>query len=403
MNIDSDRLLLFEALLSHSGLQGILNKAASILRNPLFACDMGINVVAKSDSENVDDPAWSDDPSDHIAVIRSSALSGDFAKMYASDRAFISTNPASPHRYLASRVRDGGDVLGHVVVIEQSKAFEDKDVELLPLICQVVAFELRGRRDSSDRVSYGTLVEDLVAGRVGDEEARNRLARLGISLPPVLRVMVIDLARPEKLISADYLRLQILRAFPKGMAVARDRRIVHILDGSIGISDVRSRLGQGIYVEGLSIGLSRPFTNLEDVSHAFAQADAAIRLRNHGSGEVISEYDSVAGAHLAELVSASYPVEMTVHPKLAALEEFDGANGTDHVRYLHAFLFSGRSVAAAAAALGVHKNSMYYRVRRLEELMGVDLSDERTCFLLQLSLALRGWPLCVDISKNSRI
>ena len=403
MDLAQKKLALFDALLSRRGLQGILNAAAEILGNPLFACDMGINVVAKSETPFVDDPAWSDDPSDHIAVIRSSALSGDFAKMYATDKAFISTNPASPHRYLASRVRDGGDVLGHIVVIEQSKPFEGEDVELLPLVCQVVAFELRGKRESSDSVSYGTLVEDLIAGKVGEEEARLRLARLGISLPEVLRVMIVDLVAPEKLISADYLRLQILRAFPKGMAIVHGRRIIHILDGSISVADVRSRLVRGVYMEGLSIGLSRSFTHLEDAGFAFSQADAAIRLRNVGSGEEISEYDAVAGAHLAELVSASYPVEKTVHPKLTLLEEFDAANGTDHVRHLHAYLFAGRSVAAAASALGSHKNSMYYRVRRLEELMDVDLSDERTCFLLQLSLALRGWPLSVNASENSRI
>ena len=66
-------------------------------------------------------------------------------------------------------------------------------------------------------------------------------------------------------------------------------------------------------------------------------------------------------------------------------------HGTDHVRYLHAYLSSGRSVSAAADMLTTHKNSMYYRVGRLEEIMGVDLSDERACFLLQLSLALQGY------------
>jgi DNA-binding PucR family transcriptional regulator len=32
---------------------------------------------------------------------------------------------------------------------------------------------------------------------------------------------------------------------------------------------------------------------------------------------------------------------------------------------------------------------MYYRLRRIEELADVDLSDEETCFVLQLSLAMK--------------
>ncbi|MDD5923151.1 MAG: hypothetical protein PUC44_08290, partial [Eubacteriales bacterium] len=259
MDINGKRLALFDSLLSRGGLQKILDVAADILGNPLFVCDMGVNVVAKSDTPAVDDPAWSNDPSDHIAVIRSSAKSGDFAKMYATDEAFISSNPVSPHRYLASRVRDGGDVLGHVVVIEQSKTFDEEDVKTLPLVCQVIAFELRGRHDVSvDRVNYGTIVDDLVEGRSDSSELSQRMERIGVSLPPVMRIMVLDLVQPETLISPDYLRLQVLRAFPEGLAIARGPRIIHIFDGSADGREVEARLARFIYTDGLSIGLSWP-------------------------------------------------------------------------------------------------------------------------------------------------
>ena len=392
MDINGKRLALFDSLLSRGGLQKILDVAADILGNPLFVCDMGVNVVAKSDTPAVDDPAWSNDPSDHIAVIRSSAKSGDFAKMYATDEAFISSNPASPHRYLASRVRDGGDVLGHVVVIEQSKTFDEEDVKTLPLVCQVIAFELRGRHDVSvDRVNYGTIVDDLVEGRSDSSELSQRMERIGVSLPPVMRIMVLDLVQPETLISPDYLRLQVLRAFPEGLAIARGQRIIHIFGGSADGREVEARLARFIYTDGLSIGLSWPFSDLADAPFAYAQADAAVRLGGSGNAGTIAGYDEVVAAHIAELLAEARPLRTVVHPKLLELEEFDKEHGTDHVRYLHAYLSSGRSVSAAADMLTTHKNSMYYRVGRLEEIMGVDLSDERTCFLLQLSIALQGY------------
>ena len=50
MDINGKRLALFDSLLNCGGLEEILDVAADILGNPLFACDMGINVVmAKSD------------------------------------------------------------------------------------------------------------------------------------------------------------------------------------------------------------------------------------------------------------------------------------------------------------------------------------------------------------------
>ena len=72
------------------------------------------------------------------------------------------------------------------------------------------------------------------------------------------------------------------------------------------------------------------------------------------------------------------------------LDQLDALDGTNYVETLAAYLNCGRNVASAAKALHMHKNSLYYRVQRIEEAAGVDLSDEHTCFSLQLALALRG-------------
>ena len=56
------------------------------------------------------------------------------------------------------------------------------------------------------------------------------------------------------------------------------------------------------------------------------------------------------------------------------------------------YLCDGRSpssVARAAQSLSLHKNSMYYRIERIGELTGVDLSDERERLVAQLALAAR--------------
>ena len=82
--------------------------------------------------------------------------------------------------------------------------------------------------------------------------------------------------------------------------------------------------------------------------------------------------------------------EEFVVQEIALIEAFDARDHTDYLRSLAAYLNSGRNVAKASRMLGVHKNSMYYRIQRIEELADVDLAEERACFLLQLSLAMRG-------------
>ena len=58
------------------------------------------------------------------------------------------------------------------------------------------------------------------------------------------------------------------------------------------------------------------------------------------------------------------------------------------VETLRAFLDSAASAPAAAAILKVHRTTLYYRLSRIEELLGIDLSDGRTRLSLHLGLAL---------------
>lgn len=58
------------------------------------------------------------------------------------------------------------------------------------------------------------------------------------------------------------------------------------------------------------------------------------------------------------------------------------------VETLRAFLDSAASAPAAAAALQIHRTTLYYRLSRVEELLGIDLSDGRTRLSLHLGITL---------------
>ncbi|WP_084078461.1 helix-turn-helix domain-containing protein [Desulfitobacterium chlororespirans] len=49
---------------------------------------------------------------------------------------------------------------------------------------------------------------------------------------------------------------------------------------------------------------------------------------------------------------------------------------------LEAYLDSGRSIQRASERFFLHKNTLYYRIRKIEELCAVSLEDENVCFSL---------------------
>ena len=54
---------------------------------------------------------------------------------------------------------------------------------------------------------------------------------------------------------------------------------------------------------------------------------------------------------------------------------------------LRAYLETGGSHAAASDRLGIHRNTMAYRLRRISELIGRDVGDSQSWLTLHLALS----------------
>ncbi|NKX54360.1 PucR family transcriptional regulator [Arthrobacter mobilis] len=62
-------------------------------------------------------------------------------------------------------------------------------------------------------------------------------------------------------------------------------------------------------------------------------------------------------------------------PAVDAVAAYDSSHGTDYAATLLAYLESGQNVAAAAAALLLHPNTLRYRLRRIAELFDLSLDE----------------------------
>jgi PucR family transcriptional regulator, purine catabolism regulatory protein len=74
---------------------------------------------------------------------------------------------------------------------------------------------------------------------------------------------------------------------------------------------------------------------------------------------------------------------------LGILVEYDERRGTDLIGTLDAYLASGGSVSEAAGRLHIHRNTLSYRINRIAELTGRDLSNPQDRLLLRVALLCR--------------
>jgi DNA-binding PucR family transcriptional regulator len=68
------------------------------------------------------------------------------------------------------------------------------------------------------------------------------------------------------------------------------------------------------------------------------------------------------------------------------LQEHDRTRRSDLVLTLNTFFSAGGNASEAADRLFLHRNSMLYRLERIQKLTGLDLKDDRVALALQLGL-----------------
>lgn len=391
MDLSEKKLVVFDALIKAEGIQKLVDVAAEVLGNPVVVTDMGISIIASS-SELADDPYWSPERFDASSRdFKQATLSGDGERLVTSDKVVLGDYPGMKERCLAARIRRGQDVLGVALVLERNRRFERDDELLLPDICRIFGYEIGfGREVGQFSERYGRLLEDLLDGRLTDgEEVQRRVQLSRVKVPNLMNVLVARYLHDEARLFAVHLRSQMQKALGNPMSVVVGNDVVCVIDAALG------NLGQLIAPianpDSIVVGMSLSINDLSSLRIAYGQACAAIRLSLPSDGPVsVFRYEDVLPMHLLECASRSCDAATFEHPALELLERIDERDGTDRMGDLDAYLSCGRSAAAASRALHIHLNTMHYRLHRIEELAGIDLSDERICFILQLCLALKG-------------
>lgn len=131
------------------------------------------------------------------------------------------------------------------------------------------------------------------------------------------------------------------------------------------------------------IGVSAP-AGLPAVAVAFKQADQALSVARR-RGVPLVEHEDVAAGSILPLLSED-AVRAFADGLLRALREHDANGRGDLVASLRAWLSRHGQWDAAAADLGVHRHTLRYRMRRVEEILGRSLDDPDVRMELWLAL-----------------
>jgi hypothetical protein len=393
----------------------LANAVAALLDAPVTIEDRSSRVLAFSGRQDEADRSRVETILGRQVPERYSRLlseRGVFRDLYRSDLPVYVEPPEGPGDFsiprVAVAVRAGDEVLGSIWAAVRQPLSEER-MQAMCDAARLVALHMLRIRAGADveRRLRADLVSTALEGGPGSREA---LSRLGLADQPVIVVAmaVLDPVDSERSIGVDASLATERQRLSDGLAMhlsALHPRCATALVGDVvyGLvpvscdgngedravrvaSDFLERVGDRVRAV---IGIGTVAQNGAQLADGRASADRALRVLRTGNGSghrvalLADVHVEALVLELRDLVAAhgDRPTGPT-----ARLFAYDREHNTNLVETLRAWLDAFGDVIAAAAAMYVHPNTFRYRLRRLTEVSGIDLTDPEARFAAMLQL-----------------
>ncbi len=391
-----------EVALSAGGIDGVATALGELLNRPVMVTNaVGYPMLEASGySVRIDiDPA-------ECADFYEARASGDGA----------------PH--VIARVSLSGEVIAHIVIPGALDELDPLQFRALEASVTITALELLRQRTAIEAEwrLQGNLVNTLIQGNISDHSSLSRRGlQLGFDLSEPHYVLLIEIAsgtlsavstqtirRVQETVSSfvrnrqsavllNYVEPHLVLVLPANMDPGTHIELADQLRTA-----VSWLLGGGP----VSASLGPECTDVSEYQRSFRVARGALEIhgmRNESARTVTPDGVGVIGL----LLQTSDTVHLMdfVSQHLQALRDYDVLRSTNLMKTLDLYFARHCSIKETADQLFVHVNTVKLRLRRIESLLGISLSDMddmvelRTAFLVDQVVRSRNSPPDISMAE----
>lgn len=148
-------------------------------------------------------------------------------------------------------------------------------------------------------------------------------------------------------------------------------------------------------------GVSRFHSGLQRLGRAWHEAQDTLRVGQTLFGRDLIFYDELGIFRVLIRSEVSDDMRVLKEETLGPLLRYDARKGTDFVHTLEVYLQQNCNINKTSEALFAHYNTVLYRLERIREITGLDLSDPNNRLNLEVSLKMRRVFACEDEEKKA--
>lgn len=366
-------------LSSRGSVQQVLDKGEEVLKNPMILAAQDGSVLAMT-SKYV-----SQDLNENWVICRNTRrvpMHVFGMPLYTAQRQKTEFKEIPQILYLPNHKKtmgcvfvDAGNELAFLSLWEHETLVSTGHLQVMKVLCDVLLAMLRGHAHSMELRGRTSILFDLLSGiRIQDE----LLQKLEIKCEkPWCILTVQNVSRATEVSRKSLVQSMILTGIAC-IPVIFETHVV-CLTAENRVKDIINRIFGREEWKYYTVVASMPFEELSD-----------IRVRYQQNLYCEEENKNLPGFYDAKTTALSFVFskfpedsKRMVHPAVAWLKKYDRENSTDLYRTLYYYLYFEKSIQKGAEAIHIHRNSFLYRIKKIQDMCGLDFEDaEERNFLL---------------------
>lgn len=372
------------ALYSGKGLQYIVDVATDFFENPIFINDTAYKLLAMSNNILYkNDTLESQKRLGYIHEDNVQSLFSDRVMniLSQSEEAVLINRTEPKEQWLFNNIKLRNIVIAVIAVADNNRPLTLFDKRLLEELSKIVSIEMDKtsfHRENSG-IMHNYLLADLLEGKIERAETlEQRLRYLNWKIYPYYLVGVVT-GRILSERKHQWLGCEICSILPDCHWTVYNKQFTFIISRPMpNILTTREEelLNYLLGTNHLVLGISEIYSNPLDIPHGYHHAVIASRYNMFNFSEsLIIRYHDIVLFYIADLITDSRDIHDFKCPAVDHLYTYDQKHRSNLLPTLKCYLSNGNDSGLTAEKLHIHRNTLSYRLRKINEVSGLDFHD----------------------------
>lgn len=379
----------------------LISCISRVLHAPAAVLSSGFQVIAASDAPDFPAPVWDTMVDEHFYP------HFDLKQLLVTS---VGNTPTSSISQVRSFTRVPGltesfvpiiadnvtrSILGYLYFIQPSEQLQRCSSYEIGFLASLLSWRLwrYTHQVKANDVQLGLLLTDILGGAVQSNRAVElRLKNSGVHLTGNKFLIVVYTSATTDKHTLDHFKQMFSMVWPEGCLITYSSDIIFLIhseDESLNPERLSVFTNTLIQCDCYA-GISNSFRQVNmSIKNYYIRCLAAARMAKQLSKKKrFAQYDEIAIFHFVHEGPPAFSLRQVCNPSFLQLLDHDRKYSSDYIRTLRCYWYFERNIALTCQYLHIHRNTLFYRLNKLADMLHQDINSFRCYTDVALSIEI---------------